>query len=161
VNAFFIESGIGWQLSQGQVVTRGEQGFEASVRTAVSSLADGGRATASARIREALDDLSRRPRADLSGAIDHSIAAVECVLGDVMGKEKGTLGDRLKEYPFDASLKKAMEGIWGYACNQGARHGKEGVEPERQEAEFVVGICSGLATISTTDTPVKRSRLDL
>jgi hypothetical protein len=146
VNAFFKESGVGWQLDHGVVEARGEDAFEASVRGAVSALAESGRTTASGRIREALDDLSRRPIADLAGAIDHSIAAVECVLGDAIGSTKGTLGDFLKQYSFDPALKKSVEGLWGYACNQGARHGREGVEPDRPEAEFVLTVCAALAS---------------
>jgi hypothetical protein len=34
--------------------------------------------------------------------------------------------------------------LWGYASNEGARHGKEGVEPPREEAEFIVSIAAAL-----------------
>lgn len=50
VNAFFRESGVGWQLDHGIVEARGENAFEASVREAVSALAESGRTTASGHI---------------------------------------------------------------------------------------------------------------
>ena len=58
-----------------------------------------------------------------------------------------TLGDDLKRHPeLFGSLKKASEGIWGYASNEGARHGKEGVEPAREEAELVVSVAASVVT---------------
>jgi len=35
--------------------------------------------TAKTEIREALNDLSRRPTPDITGAIQHSLACLECV----------------------------------------------------------------------------------
>ena len=147
INAFFIEKGFGWQLQDGKLVTRGTAAFETAVNTAVSELQESGRPTAASRIQEALNDLSRRPDADLAGAISHAIAALECVAGDITGDSSATLGDYLKRHPdLFGSLKKALEGIWGYASNEGARHGKEGVEPAREEAELVVSVAASVVT---------------
>jgi AbiJ N-terminal domain 4 len=122
LNQFFIEEGIGWQLEDGEIVTRGTEAFEAAVHTAVSELKNSGRPTAATRIQEALYALSRRPEPDLAGAISHAIAALECVAGDITGDTKATLGDFLKHHPdLFGTLRKALEGIWGYACNEGAR----------------------------------------
>lgn len=148
LNEFFIEEGIGWQLANGQIITRGEESFESQVRIAQGSLEDAGRPTASRRIHDALQSLSRRPEPDSAGAISHAIAALECVAGDIIGNEKATFGDILKSHPdlFPGGLKKGLEGVWGYACNEGARHGKEGRVPERDEAELVVGLAASVAT---------------
>jgi hypothetical protein len=147
INSYCLEEGIGWQLEDGQIATRGSQAFEAAVHTAVSELQSSGRPTAATRIQEALNALSRRPEPDLAGAITHAIAALECVMGDITGDPKATLGDFLKKYPdLEGSLKKALEGLWGYANNEGARHGKEGVVPKREEAELVVGIAASVVT---------------
>lgn len=148
LNEFFIEEGIGWQLTRGQIVTRGEESFEAEVRRAQAFLQEGGRPTASRRIHDALQSLSRRPEPDSAGAISHAIAALECVAGDITGNEKATFGDILKTSPelFPGGLKKGLEGIWGYSCNEGARHGKEGKAPAREDAELVVGVAACVAT---------------
>ena len=50
-------------------------------------------------IHEALFDLSRRPEADLTGTIQHTRAALECVARDVCGDERATLGEVIKRYP--------------------------------------------------------------
>src|SRR5713101_6388135 len=67
MNAVFEEDGIGWQLVDGEIVTRGSEAFEAAVREAPAVLHDTGRPTAAGHLHEALQDLSRRPEADLAG----------------------------------------------------------------------------------------------
>ena len=43
---------------------------------------------------------------------------------------------------FHPALKKGLDGIYGYASDEGARHGKEGTEPTGEEAEFAVAVCA-------------------
>lgn len=50
-----------------------------------------GRSTGSGELHEALQDLSRRPRPEVSGVIQHAMAALECVARDVVVR-KDTLG---------------------------------------------------------------------
>src|SRR5438045_7261448 len=69
INAYFFEEGIGWQLVDGRIVTRGTEAFEAVVKDAGNGLEESGRPTAAGHIHEALADLSRRPHAALAGAI--------------------------------------------------------------------------------------------
>ena len=45
INAYFVEEGIGWQLVNGQIVTRGTEAFESIVPAAVAALDDTGRPT--------------------------------------------------------------------------------------------------------------------
>ena len=45
-------------------------------------------------------------------------------------------------------LDTALSQLWGYASNE-ARHVKEDQEPERQEAELVVGLAVVVATYLT------------
>ena len=148
LNDYFMEEGIGWQLVDGEIVTRGEEAFEAAVNTARAELEEAGRPTAAGRIHDALQALSRRPEPDAAGAISQAVAALECVAGDITGNDKAIFGDVLKSYPelFPGGLKKGLEGVWGYSCNEGARHGKEGKEPEREEAELIVGLAASVAT---------------
>jgi hypothetical protein len=147
LNDFFIRKGIGWQLVDGAIVTRGAEAFEETVTAARRTLEEGGRPTASKHIHEALQDLSRRPAPDLPGAIFHAMGCLECVARDIIGDEKATLGEILKKQkglvppPLDAALEKA----WGYASNE-ARHVVEGREPKREEAELLVGLASTVAT---------------
>jgi hypothetical protein len=154
LNAYFRYAGIGWQIINGLIVGRGDDGFEKTVKTAAVELAEGGRTTAADRIARALRNLSARPTPDFSGAISHGTGAIECVLHDITG-EKITLGDYLKRYPdlFPGSMKKALEGIWGFSSQEGARHGQEGIEPPREDAEFIVAIAAALTTYLNRKCP--------
>jgi phage regulator Rha-like protein len=90
-------------------------------------------------IQEALKDLNRKSQPDLTGAIQHATAAVECVLRCLTGNENATLGQILQKQkglipaPLDVSVEKA----WGFASNK-ARHVKAGQKIDFSEAEFVV-----------------------
>jgi hypothetical protein len=98
-------------------------------------------------MHEALTDLSRRPHADLTGAIHHGITALECVARTASGDTDSTLGKILNDHPdlipkpLDAAVAKA----WGYASEKG-RHIQEGNEPTRDEVELVVGIAANVVT---------------
>jgi hypothetical protein len=99
INAYFIEKGIGWQLVDGHVLTRGTEAFEAILKDTGDALEESGRPTAAGHIHEALADLSRRPQADLPGAIYHAMGALEAVARDLAGDPKPTLGEVLKRHP--------------------------------------------------------------
>lgn len=150
INDFFSEEGIGWQLSGGEIRTRGPESFEWTVRSAIEELDAAGRVTGSREIHEALRDLSRRPCPDLTGAIHHAMASLECVARAATGDNKATLGDILKKYPgvIPKPLDAAVEKAWGYASQMG-RHIQEGCEPDRREVELIVGIAASVATYLT------------
>jgi hypothetical protein len=150
INEFFIEEGIGWQMARGEIITRGTEVFETSVHQATATLKKAGRTTASDEIHEALNDLSRRPEPDLTGAIQHAMAALECVARDAVGNPKATLGDIIKRYPdlLPKPLDIAVDKAWGYASEMG-RHIREGREPERKEVELIVGLAATVATYLT------------
>lgn len=154
INAEMLESGIGWQIVDGQIVTRGEESFQTAVTDATSALNETGRPTAAKHVHEALEALSRRPEPDLSGAIYHAMGALEAVARDLVGEEKATLGEVLKRYPdlLPSPLDKALTQIWGYASNE-ARHVVEGRDPTREEAELIVGLASTVATYLTKKNP--------
>ena len=149
LNDVFGELGIGWQMVEGQIQMRGTEIFEASIHEAKTALVESGRPTAESELRKAIDDLSRRPDPDLTGAIQHSMAALECVARDVCGQPSRTLGDLLQKEARKLGIPKplndAVEKAWAYASEMG-RHVREGRTPERAEAELIVGIC---ATVST------------
>jgi len=145
LNGYFIENGIGWQLKNGTIEIRGPESFENIVQSAQSNLKESQKTTAGNELHEALVDLSRRPEPDITGAIQHSMASLECVARDTCGDQKATLGDILKRYnglipfPLDEAVKKA----WGFASER-ARHIREGREPQFHEAELIVGICASV-----------------
>jgi hypothetical protein len=150
VNPLFLEEGIGWQLVNGQIVTRGTEAFESVVTEATAALEGTERPTAAKHLHEALQDLSRRPDADLPGAVYHAMGSLECVARDLSGDTKATLGEILKRYPglLPKPLDEALSKIWGYASNE-ARHVEEGREPRREEAELLVGLAAALSTYLT------------
>jgi|SRR5271157_50601 len=154
INSFFLEKGIGWQLVNGEIVTRGDEAFENTVKTAVKVLEGDEKPTAAGHLQFALSALSARPKANTSGAVAHATSAVECVLGEITGQAM-TLGEYLNKNPglFHPALKKGLHGIYGYASDEGARHGKEGTEPAREEAEFAVAVCAAACTLLTKKHP--------
>ncbi|MBS1652421.1 MAG: hypothetical protein JSU07_10460 [Bacteroidetes bacterium] len=147
INEYFITNGIGWKIINGQVETRGDEVFETAVKTVVSVLDVAKLQTAKTEIREALNDLSRRPTPDITGAIQHSLACLECVTREYTGDKKSTLGDLMKKYPgvIPSPLDQAVTKIWGFTSEQG-RHLREGEAPEYLEAELVVEVTSAIAT---------------
>jgi hypothetical protein len=147
INEFFVDEGIGWQILDRQIVMRGTEAFEAVVRAVVPALEAAERPTAAKHLREALQDLSRRPEADLPGAAYHAMGSLECMARDLTGEPKATLGEVLKRHPglVPRPLDTALSQVWGYASNE-ARHVLEGREISRDEAELLVGLS---ATVST------------
>ena len=61
-------------MADGEIVSRGTEAFEAAVQKASEALENSGRRTARDEIHEALADLSRRPKPDLTGAVQHAMA---------------------------------------------------------------------------------------
>ena len=146
INEYFERRGIGWQLIDGQIQTRGEEAFEQIVTSAKSHLEDSGRISAAKELHEALADLSRRPDPDITGSIQHALAALECVARDVTGDSRATLGSIIKNNPglIPPPLDIAVSKLWGYASEQG-RHLREGREPAREEAALAVHTAAVVA----------------
>jgi len=147
INEYFVETGVGWRLVNGQLESRGPEGFKSAVDTARESLQAAELPTARGEIHEALRDLSRRPDPDLTGAIHHAMGALECTARTCTGDLKATLGEILKQFPdlFPKPLDSALSQIWGYASEM-ARHIREGRIPKYAEAEMVVGVAAAACT---------------
>jgi AbiJ-like protein len=154
INEYFAYAEIGWQLRDGIIKTRGDETFESTISTAVTVLEVGHKPTAARHLQFAIVALSTRPKPNTSGAVAQATNAVECVLGEITGATM-TLGDYLKKNPglFHPALKKGLDGIYGYASDEGARHGREGTEPSREEAEFAVAVCAAVCTLLTRKHP--------
>jgi hypothetical protein len=114
VNRLFVEQGIGWQLVDGQIDMRGTEAFEAALGGATAALETSGRTTAATHLHEALQALSRRPEADLAGAIYHAMGSLECVAPDLTGDRKAKLGEALKRNPglLPKPLDTALAQVW-------------------------------------------------
>jgi hypothetical protein len=147
VNDYFKSEGIGWQLENGEIRYRGDEVFEAELRKAEEVLEDASLKTAANELREAISDLSRRPDADITGAIQHSLACLECTAREASGGSKETIGPVMKKNPglVPAPLDAVVEKIYGFGSNQG-RHLQEGKAPSFEEAELLVGLSAALST---------------
>jgi AbiJ N-terminal domain 4 len=147
INGYFSHAGIGWRMVDGKIVIRGNEAFEAVVKEGATALEESKRPTAAKHLHEALAALSRRPDANLPGAIYHAMGSLECVARDLSSDPKATLGEILKKNPglLPKPLDTALSQIWGYASNE-ARHVQEGRDPRREEAELVVGLASAVTT---------------
>jgi hypothetical protein len=155
VNEFFDEQNIGWQLKivptdlEGlpapQIVIRGNDEFERIIERAERALEASLKNTARAELREAVQDLSRRPQPDLTGAIQHAIAALECVAKEICREPGETLGQITKKHPgrFPAPLGDAVAKLYGFASDRG-RHVTEGKSPSQKEAELTVSVSGAL-----------------
>jgi hypothetical protein len=154
LNEYFIHAGIGWKMVDGKIVSRQEDVTDTAIETAEAQLEKSGRITAAQHIKCSLHALSERPKPNTSGAVAHATNAVECVLNDITGKSL-TLGKYLDQHSriFHPALKKALDGVYGFASDAGARHGKEGVEPAIDEAYFVVITCAATCTLLDATYP--------
>ncbi len=153
INRFFRVAGVGWQLVDNRVEVRGSEVFEIAVRQGQKELRQQGRTTAATELHEALNDLSRRPEAETTGAIQHAMAALECLARDVTGS-KDTLGQLVRRSPglFPPPVDQIVEKAWGYTSNFG-RHLVEGQPPQFEEAELVVGLSGVLCRYLSRKPP--------
>jgi hypothetical protein len=146
INDFFLENGIGWKLENGKVLFRGDNQFEDKLKESKAIVAQNGFDTAKHEISEAINDLSKKPTPDKTGAIQHSVACLECIAREIVGNRQQTLGELIKQNrgivppPLDIVIEK----IWGFSSEQG-RHLREGGEPNFDEVELLVGLSLSLS----------------
>jgi hypothetical protein len=141
INDAFVGTGAGWQLKAGEgIVIRGDAEFEDAVQQARDSLGNAGFSVAQNELREALRDISRRPEPDLTGAIHHSLGALEAAARYVNGSEKG-FGDIVDQIGIPKPLDIALSKMWGYSSNFG-RHVSPTNVPSLNDATLVVHLAS-------------------
>jgi hypothetical protein len=162
INNLFEEEGIGWQVVDGRVVTRGPNEFEHSVNQAVAALNQGGYETARAELEEARRDLSRRPEPDITGTVQHCMASLECIARVISGDQRATLGEIVDRYGAQMSIPRPLDEViekaWGYASEM-ARHLREGRVPTREEAELLLGLSAIIATYLLQKNALRNARI--
>ncbi|MBY5834888.1 hypothetical protein HFN47_36065 [Rhizobium leguminosarum] len=134
--------GVGWRLEDSKFVARGSEPFNVAIHDVVVTVAQAGTPTAANEIHEAIKDISRRPVADITGAIQHAMAALECVAREI-DDCKETLGKIINRLGLPAPLDRALHSLWGFASEQG-RH-IQGRTPRFEEAELVVTVASAVS----------------
>ena len=144
-NQFFRINGIRWEMLEGQIIYRGSDVFAGSTKRAVAVLTQSNRPRAASEIQEALRDISRRPAADVTGAIQHAMAAMKATARDVTGQPNPTLGQLIPMLNLPKPLDSAVEKLWGYASDR-ARHVREGDDIDTIEAELLVSVASAACT---------------
>ena len=97
MNEGFFRLGIGWKMTDGKIMARGDEAFESVAMNSIEALKSKNLPTATSELNEARNDLSRRPEPDLSGVVQHSMSALECVARVVTGDSKATLGQMIKK----------------------------------------------------------------
>lgn len=160
INDFFKGNGIGYQLQKGKVEYRGSSELIPKINNVVEILEKKGKKTSKDEINEAIKDLSKRP-ADITGAIQHSMVALECVAKDITGQEKKTLGKFIRHSDIlPIVLRDAVDKLWAYSSNNG-RHLQEGEAPDFDEAELIVSISASLISyLAKKNFPDKAKKID-
>ena len=143
LNAFLVENGIGWQLLDGQITRRGSESFERSTQQVPERLEQSGFRRAANEMREAVKDISRRPQPDSTGAIQHSMAALEAIALEFTGQRNRTMGQLVPALKLPPPLDQAVDKLWGYT-SQYARHIREDRNVDHVEAELVVTVAGAL-----------------
>lgn len=144
INEFMREHGIGWEMIDGVVLVRGSEFFHNASSVAVELMSASGKLTAAAELHEAISDLSRRPKPDVTGAVQHAMTALECVARE-LSETTDTLGKIVPNLALPKPLDTAVEKLWGFASQRG-RHLSEGREPNFEDAELVVTVAAGVCT---------------
>lgn len=119
---------------------RDDADFEEAVHSSQTALAQTGFDVAAKEIREALNDLSRRPEADLTGAIHHALGALEATARYVSGTNED-LGKLASKIGLPAPLDGALKQMWGSSSNFG-RHVSPTKVPSQEQAQLIVHLSS-------------------
>ena len=143
LNDFLVENGIGWEFRDGLITHRGSDVFSKSTHEVPQRLEEAGLQRAAHELHEALGDISRRPEPDVTGAIQHAMAALEATAREATGQSNPTLGKLVPLLDLPPPLDQAVHKLWGYASDRG-RHIREEQMVGYAEAELVVAVAGSL-----------------
>ncbi len=153
LNKFFVENGIGWKLRDGKITYRGSEAFDRITREVPNRLDESGFQIAAKEMREALKDISRRPDPDITGAIQHAMAALEATAREVTGQPKPTLGKLVPALGLPAPLDQAVSRLWGFASEHGRHIREQQQTPNTAEAELIVSVAGALCAFIAQRRP--------
>jgi hypothetical protein len=147
LNKYFIENGIGYKMENGKILARFSEPNEALIHESIKKLEKDKHTNAGKELMEAYSDISRRPTPDLTGAIQHSRAALECVVRTITNNPKDTLGKLINDNKnlFPGAIKKIVDGIHGYSSEEGV-HIDEMTNPTFKTAELMVSLSSAFCS---------------
>lgn len=145
LNRLLVKSGIGYAMEEGLIVARGSEAFDHAPKVAIEALEETGTSKAVTEMKEAMRDINRRPP-DLTGSIQHSMAALECLAKHMLNEPSLTLGKLIPRLDLPKPLDEGVDKLWGYASQFG-RHAIQGKDTTFEEAEFIVTLSAGLCTL--------------
>lgn len=141
INTIFSDTGAGWQFVANEgIMMRGDAFFEEAIDASREALLQTGFDVAAKEIQEALSDLSRRPDADLTGAIHHALGALEATARYITGTNDG-LSKLASQIGLPKPLDQALEKMWGFSSNVG-RHISPSNPPTLDQAQLIVHLSS-------------------
>ncbi len=149
LNEVLVDNGIGWLMNdQGMIVLRSDSFSTQAVDQATTALADRSMHNSLRELKMALEGLSRRPEPDVTGVVQHSMAALEGLVREIVGSNR-TLGQATKELEalgVPSALQNAISALYGYASSPrgGGRHGGEQLQVDRAEAQMLFHLSAAL-----------------
>ena len=146
LNAIFQKENIGYRFVAGRITPITDNQEMSSIEEACRSPIEGCRK----QIQKAVAFLSDRQNPDYKNCIKESISAVESICQVIVGDEKATLGDALKQLEksglsIHPCLKTAFSKLYGYTTDQGGIRHAEGMFESNvtfEEAKFMLVSCS-------------------
>jgi hypothetical protein len=96
-------------------------------------------------LKEAHSDLTKRPEPDLTGVVQHCMAALECTAKLIARNDGGTFGDVLKQRNLNLppQLSEMLKKAWGFASDRG-RHVNDGRSVSYPDAELMLNLCEAV-----------------
>lgn len=145
-NEIFEEEYVGYRFLNSQIVPITDEQELGAVEAACKNPIEGCRK----QLQKAVAFLSDREHPDYKNCIKESICAVESICQVIVGDEKATLGDALKQLEkrglsIHPCLKTAFSKLYGYTTDQGGIRHAEGLFESNvtfEEAKFMLVSCS-------------------
>lgn len=153
LNHYFVENGIGWELRDGKITHRGSETFGRSTHEVPDRLDKSGFPGSAEQMREALRDISRRPKPDTTGAIQHAMVALEATAREATGQPNPTLGKLVPALDLPSPLNQAVSKLWGYASQHGRHIREQQQTPNPAEAELIVSVAGALCAFIAQRRP--------
>ena len=145
-NQLFEQEYVGYRFVNGRIVAISDKTEIEVIEEACRNPVKG----CKVQLEKALGFLADRENRDYKNSIKESISAVESICQVIVGDEKATLGEALKQLENNGlaihpSLKLAFQKLYGYTSDQGGIRHAEGMfesDVTFEEAKFMLVSCS-------------------